>query len=29
VGIEQAFLDWDGNVIVLYQFPIAAPPNRN
>lgn len=29
VGIEQAFLDWDGNVIVLYQFPIPAPVNRN
>jgi hypothetical protein len=29
VGTEQAFLDWDGNVIVLYQFPIPAPVNRN
>lgn len=29
VGTEQAFLDWDGNVIVLYQFPIPAPLNRN
>jgi hypothetical protein len=27
-GIEQGFLDWDGNVIVLYQFPNADPPSR-
>lgn len=27
-GIEQGFLDWDGNVIVLYQFPNSDPPNR-
>lgn len=27
MGVEQGFLDWDGNVIVLYQFPIAAPPS--
>lgn len=25
-GTEQALLDWDGNVIVLYEFPQAAPP---
>ncbi len=25
-GTEQGFLDWDGNVVVLYQFPISAPP---
>jgi hypothetical protein len=25
-GTEQGFLDWDGNVVVLYQFPIPAPP---
>ena len=25
-GVEQGFLDWDGNVIVLYQFPNADPP---
>jgi hypothetical protein len=29
VGTEQAFLDWDDNVIVLYQFPVPAPVNRN
>lgn len=27
LGVEQGFLDWDGNVIVLYQFPTAAPPS--
>lgn len=27
MGAEQGFLDWDGNVIVLYQFPIPAPPS--
>ena len=27
-GIEQGFLDWDGNVIVLYQFPNADAPSR-
>lgn len=27
MGVEQGFLDWDGNVIVLYQFPVAAPPS--
>lgn len=27
MGVEQGFLDWDGNVIVLYQFPKAAPPS--
>jgi hypothetical protein len=27
-GIEQGFLDWDGNVIVLYQFPNASAPSR-
>lgn len=27
-GIEQGFLDWDGNVIVLYQYPNADPPSR-
>jgi catechol 2,3-dioxygenase-like lactoylglutathione lyase family enzyme len=27
-GIEQGFLDWDGNVIVLYQFPNADPPSQ-
>lgn len=27
-GIEQAFLDWDGNVIVLYQYPNADGPSR-
>jgi catechol 2,3-dioxygenase-like lactoylglutathione lyase family enzyme len=26
-GIEQGFLDWDGNVIVLYQFPKADAPS--
>ena len=26
-GIEQGFLDWDGNVIVLYQFPTADAPS--
>jgi hypothetical protein len=26
-GIEQGFLDWDGNVIVLYQFPNADTPS--
>jgi catechol 2,3-dioxygenase-like lactoylglutathione lyase family enzyme len=26
-GVEQGFLDWDGNVIVLYQFPIPAAPS--
>lgn len=26
-GIEQGFLDWDGNVIVLYQFPNADAPS--
>ncbi len=25
-GTEQALLDWDGNVIVLYEFPVPAPP---
>lgn len=24
-GTEQGFLDWDGNVVVLYQFPVPAP----
>ena len=27
-GIEQGFLDWDGNVIVLYQFPNADAPSQ-
>jgi hypothetical protein len=27
MGVEQGFLDWDGNVIVLYQFPTQAPPS--
>jgi catechol 2,3-dioxygenase-like lactoylglutathione lyase family enzyme len=27
-GIEQGFLDWDGNVIVLYQFPNTDAPSR-
>jgi hypothetical protein len=27
IGVEQGFLDWDGNVVVLYQFPVAAPPS--
>jgi catechol 2,3-dioxygenase-like lactoylglutathione lyase family enzyme len=27
-GLEQGFLDWDGNVIVLYEFPNADPPSR-
>lgn len=27
-GIEQGFLDWDGNVIVLYQFPVADVPSQ-
>ena len=27
LGVEQGFLDWDGNVIVLYQFPVAASPS--
>ena len=27
-GIEQGFLDWDGNVIVLYQFPNADAPSK-
>jgi hypothetical protein len=27
-GIEQGFLDWDGNVIVLYQYPNADAPSR-
>ncbi|NJR20291.1 MAG: hypothetical protein HC777_01600 [Hyphomonadaceae bacterium] len=26
-GIEQGFLDWDGNVIVLYQFPNSDAPS--
>lgn len=26
-GTEQGFLDWDGNVIVLYQFPNADAPS--
>lgn len=26
-GIEQGFLDWDGNVIVLYQYPNADAPS--
>jgi catechol 2,3-dioxygenase-like lactoylglutathione lyase family enzyme len=26
-GLEQGFLDWDGNVIVLYQFPNADAPS--
>jgi hypothetical protein len=26
-GIEQGFLDWDGNVIVLYQFPNPDVPS--
>jgi hypothetical protein len=26
-GVEQGFLDWDGNVIVLYQFPNADAPS--
>lgn len=25
-GLEQGLLDWDGNVVVLYQFPIPARP---
>ena len=25
-GTEQGFLDWDGNVIVLYEYPHADPP---
>lgn len=25
-GTEQALLDWDGNVIVLYEFPENQPP---
>jgi catechol 2,3-dioxygenase-like lactoylglutathione lyase family enzyme len=28
-GTEQAFLDWDGHLIVLYEFPIPAPQDRN
>ncbi len=27
-GIEQGFLDWDGNVIVLYQFPNPDAPSK-
>jgi hypothetical protein len=27
-GIEQGFLDWDGKVIVLYQFPNTSAPSR-
>lgn len=27
-GIEQAFVDWDGHLIVLYEFPVAAPQDR-
>jgi hypothetical protein len=27
-GTEQGFLDWDGNVIVLYEFPIADVPSQ-
>jgi hypothetical protein len=27
MGVEQGLLDWDGNVIVLYQFPTAAAPS--
>ncbi len=27
-GIEQGFLDWDGNVIVLYQYPNADAPSH-
>lgn len=26
-GTEQGFLDWDGNVIVLYQFPTPDAPS--
>ena len=26
-GVEQGFLDWDGNVIVLYEFPKSDPPS--
>jgi hypothetical protein len=26
-GLEQGFLDWDGNVIVLYQFPNPDVPS--
>jgi catechol 2,3-dioxygenase-like lactoylglutathione lyase family enzyme len=26
-GVEQGFLDWDGNVIVLYQFPNPDAPS--
>ncbi len=29
VGVEQAFLDWDGHLIVLYEFPTPAPQDRN
>jgi catechol 2,3-dioxygenase-like lactoylglutathione lyase family enzyme len=28
-GLEQGILDWDGNVIVLYELPNADAPNRN
>lgn len=28
-GTEQAILDWDGNVIVLYELPMPDRPNRN
>jgi catechol 2,3-dioxygenase-like lactoylglutathione lyase family enzyme len=27
VGVEQGFMDWDGNVIVLYEFPRSDPPS--
>ncbi|WP_395778614.1 VOC family protein [Aquidulcibacter sp.] len=26
-GTEQGFLDWDGNVIVLYEYPKSDPPS--
>jgi catechol 2,3-dioxygenase-like lactoylglutathione lyase family enzyme len=28
-GLEQGLIDWDGNVIVLYELPRSDPPNRN
>lgn len=28
-GVEQAFMDWDGHLIVLYEFPKPAPQDRN
>jgi catechol 2,3-dioxygenase-like lactoylglutathione lyase family enzyme len=27
-GTEQGFLDWDGNVIVLFEYPRADPPSQ-